>query len=331
MMVARAVIGEVVHWGLVPLWVFLGSLVSGLLMLLLLRGTLASERLQRTNYRGVRLPTGAGVVFAPAFLLVWVPTVVIAWSGVDPIHGSSNSLISLSVGMDMMLVTVLGFCLLGLLDDVAGDSAAKGFKGHFSEALHGRFTTGLVKAFLGFVVALVALVYPVIHPGASHPATAYGAWVLDAALVALTANFFNLLDLRPGRALKVFIPAFALCAGLTLGFWTARGTPGADSAFIWVTPALVVLAVALVLFPGDLREKFMLGDAGSNVLGAVIGLGLVFGLPFWWRLGVLILMLILNILSEKYSFSRAIASNRALNWIDSLGRKGQEAAGANNK
>ncbi len=312
-------------WRLLPLGVFVVSLVSGLLMLYLLRGTLASESLQRTNYRGLRLPTAAGIVFAPAFLLLWIPTMLVVWtSHFPPFRGTLY-------GMDVMLVTVLGFCLLGLLDDVAGDSGAKGFKGHFSEALHGRYTTGLVKAFLGFAVALVALFYPVIIFPQGTPASAYGVWVLDAALVALTANFLNLLDLRPGRAVKVFLPAFVLCFGLT---WRFTATPGTVVAlqptYFWLTPALVVLAVALVLFPGDLREKFMLGDAGSNVLGAAIGLGLVFGLSFWWRLGVLILMLILNILSEKYSFSKAISSNRALNWIDSLGRKGQEATGDNN-
>ena len=58
---------------MIALWVFLGSLVSGLLMLFLFRGTLASERLSRTNFRGVKLPTAAGVVFAPAFLLVLIP------------------------------------------------------------------------------------------------------------------------------------------------------------------------------------------------------------------------------------------------------------------
>ena len=97
-----------------------------------------------------------------------------------------------------------------------------------------------------------------------------------------------------------------------------------------MTPALAVAAFALVLFPGDLREKFMMGDAGSNVLGAVIGLGLVLGTSFWWRLGVLVLMLALNILSEMVSFSEVIASNRVLNWLDSLGRKGQAPGGDNN-
>jgi UDP-GlcNAc:undecaprenyl-phosphate GlcNAc-1-phosphate transferase len=234
------------------------------------------------------------------------------------------------LGMTSMLIIVLGFCFLGLLDDVAGDSGAKGFKGHFSEALHGRFTTGLVKAFLGFVIALVAT-QPELFTSARYSGRDYGIWIMDAAVIALAANFFNLLDLRPGRAMKVFFPALALCAGLTLRFQAV----GAFEAFYpplyyYITPALAVAGIALVLFPGDLRERFMLGDAGSNVLGAVIGLGLVVGTSFWWRLGVLVLMLGLNILSEKYSFSEAIASNRALNWIDSFGRKGRETAGANN-
>jgi UDP-N-acetylmuramyl pentapeptide phosphotransferase/UDP-N-acetylglucosamine-1-phosphate transferase len=131
--------------------------------------------------------------------------------------------------------------------------------------------------------------------------------------------------------MKMFFPALALCAGLTLrfegvGVFSHYYSP----LYMYVTPAIAVAAVALVLFPGDLREKFMLGDAGSNVLGAVVGLGLVLGTSFWWRLGVLAVMLVLNVLSEKYSFSKAIASNRVLNWIDSIGRKGQEAPGANN-
>jgi hypothetical protein len=316
---------------MIVLYVFLGSLVSGALMLAMMWRMLSSERLSRTNYRGVKLPTAAGVVFAPAFLLVWIVTVDYAVRHLaDDALNYSMKFHGLRLGMDAMLIIVLGFCLLGLLDDVAGDSAARGFKGHFSEALHCRFTTGLVKAFLGFVVALVAL-YPLVVAGGRLTFHYYGIWVMDAALVALTANFFNLLDLRPGRALKVFFPALALCAGLTLRF-EAVGLSIAVYAplYIYMTPALSVAAIALVLFGGDLRERFMMGDAGSNVLGAVIGLGLVLGTSFWWRLGVLALILALTILSEMVSFSYVIASNRALNWLDSLGRKGQAPGGDNN-
>ncbi|MHB8893863.1 MAG: hypothetical protein ACYC99_01620 [Candidatus Geothermincolia bacterium] len=316
---------------MIVLLVFLGSLVAGVLMLGLLWRTLNGEKLARTNFRGVKVATAAGIVFMPAFLLVYLPSIDFAVRrlGIDDLQ-ATTMYHSLRAGMNGMLILVLGFCFLGLIDDVAGDSSAKGFKGHFSEALKGRFTTGLVKAFLGFIVALVVL-QPEMFTSARMAAKDYGIVVMSAAVVALTANFFNLLDLRPGRAMKVFFPALALCAGLTLRFQGVGVLIQFYSPlYVYITPALAVAAVALVLFPGDLREKLMLGDAGSNVLGAVIGLGLVYGTSFWWRLGVLIALLILNILSEKYSFSNAIASNRALNWIDSLGRKGQEAAGDNN-
>lgn len=313
------------------LYVFLGSLVAGALMLGLLWRTLSSEKLSRTNFRGVKVATAAGITFVPAFLLVYLPTVDYAARRLALDGQNATTMYhSLRAGMNAMLIVVLGFCILGLLDDVAGDSSAKGFKGHFSEALKGRFTTGLVKAFLGIIVALVAL-QPEMFTSARMGARDYGIWLMSAVVVALTANFFNLLDLRPGRAMKIFFPALALCAGLTLRFEGVGTLIGIYSPlYVYITPALAVAAVALVLLPGDLREKFMLGDAGSNVLGAVIGLGLVYGTSFWWRLGVLVLMLVLNVLSEKYSFSRVIASNRVLNWIDSLGRKGQAADGANN-
>ena len=316
---------------MIALYVFLGSLVSGALMLAVMWKLLSSERLSRANFRGVKLPTSAGVIFAPAFLLVWLVVVDYAVRHyADEGRLMTSRFHGLTYGMNTMLILVLGFCLLGLLDDVAGDSGAKGFKGHFSEALHGRFTTGLVKAFLGFVVALVAL-HPQLMMFQRFTFNAYGTWVMDAALIALTANLFNLLDLRPGRALKVFFPALALCAVLTIRSEAVGAVFALYSPlYIYMTPALAVAAFALVLFPGDLREKFMMGDAGSNVLGAVIGLGLVLGTSFWWRLGVLVLMLALNILSEMVSFSEVIASNRVLNWLDSLGRKGQAPGGDNN-
>lgn len=327
---------------MIALIVFLGSVAAGLLMLGLLWRTLNGEKLSRTNYRGAKIATAAGMVIVPSFLLVYLPVMDYVSRALnqaqrtlsDAGYSSYANWTSLRSGMNLMLVVVFGFCILGLIDDVAGDSGAKGFKGHFSEALRGRFTTGLVKAFLGLVVALVAL-QPQLLQRAPVGFENYAVWVMDAAIIALSANFFNLLDLRPGRALKVYFPLTALCVGLTLRFETvAFFLPTAEyplqPLYFYVTPALAVTAVALVLFWGDLREKFMLGDAGSNVLGAVIGLGLVLGTSFWWRLGVLVVVLVLNILSEKYSFSNAIASNRALNWIDSLGRKGQGTLGDNN-
>jgi hypothetical protein len=152
--------------------------------------------------------------------------------------------------------------------------------------------------------------------------------VLDAALIALAANFFNLLDLRPGRALKAFFPLLILVIVLSGRFGVVNFGDRTQyiARYLFVVPAFSIAAVAILLFPGDMREKFMIGDSGANVLGAVIGLGLVLGLSFWWRLGVLIFLVFLTALSEKFSFSRVIEGNRVLNWLDELGRKRRDTA-----
>jgi hypothetical protein len=200
-------------------------------------------------------------------------------------------------------------CFLGLLDDLLGSRETSGFKGHIKEALRGRFTTGFLKALGGFLLAVAASA-----PFSRH------IWelFLNGAIIAFCANLFNLLDVRPGRALKVFLP---FLAGMIALNWSLENA--------LIPYLLSVGAVALVLFPGDLSGRFMLGDSGSNVLGATVGLGISIGAGPWWKLGVLILLACLNLLSEKYSFSRIISSNRVLNWLDSLGRKGEKVTGAN--
>ncbi len=310
------------------LLMFFGSLFSGWVFLHSSLRMLAKPSTMKKNYRGAEVPTAAGVVFAPTILVAYVVVAVVlsrpfSMSG-NRIHSNS----SLSAGLETMLILVLGMCLVGLIDDIAGDRSAQGFRGHLSEAVHGRFTTGLFKAVMGFVVALAAtanlkvMLFPTTSGGA------YGKWILDAALIAVAANFFNLLDLRPGRALKVFFPGLVLVILLTGRYreLTFGGRTLYLPVYLFVVPALSVGAVALLLFPGDLRERFMLGDAGSNVLGAVIGLGLVLGMSFWWRLGVLVLLVILTALSEIISFSRIIEGNRVLNWLDELGRTRREQA-----
>ncbi len=81
--------------------------------------------------------------------------------------------------------------------------------------------------------------------------------MLTAGLVAGTANLLNLLDLRPGRAAK---------AGVLAAAATLRGPGG----------GLVAgpLGATLAVLPDDLGERVMLGDAGANALGALLGLRL---------------------------------------------------------
>lgn len=116
-----------------------------------------------------------------------------------------------------------------------------------------------------------------------------------ALLVGLAANFLNQLDTRPGRALKAYLLAAP-----------ATGAP---------------LRTAVLLLPYDLRERTMLGDAGSNALGAMLGLssvGRLTGRSRWLAIGALAG---LTALGERRSLGAAIERTPVLSWLDRLGRE----------
>jgi UDP-N-acetylmuramyl pentapeptide phosphotransferase/UDP-N-acetylglucosamine-1-phosphate transferase len=273
--------------------VFACSFVLGVVVLLALRGALEHEALMRTNYAGRRVPTAAGIVFVPVYLAIFALLLLFFNTGIVAQ--------SFAYGLSF-LIALTGMCFLGFLDDVLIGGEARGFVGHFRELFKGRLTTGVLKAVGGFLVGVSATFQFSHH-----------TWeiLLNAAIVALLANLFNLLDLRPGRAIKVFLPVLVGVAALNWRYVNLS-----------VPYMLGIGAVALVLLPGDLSEKFMLGDAGSNVLGVTAGLGVVIAAGNWWKLGVLVGLMLFNLISERVSFSDVIASNRALNWLDSLGRQG---------
>jgi uncharacterized membrane protein len=94
---------------------------------------------------------------------------------------------------------------------------------------------------------------------------------------------------------------------------------------LWPFAALVLLTVvmgpALVAWPYDTRERGVLGDAGSNAMGALAGylLALVFA---WVPLALVALAVVaLNLLSERVSFSEVIEGNRLLSWLDGAERR----------
>ena len=119
-----------------------------------------------------------------------------------------------------------------------------------------------------------------------------------AVLVALAANVVNQLDTRPGRALKAF-----LLGSLALG----GRPPGA-------------LAVAVLLAPYDHREMTMLGDAGSNALGAVLGLESVRRLTGLRRTSAIAALAVVTLLGERRSLGALIESTPGLRAFDALGR-----------
>src|SRR6266702_1275381 len=186
-----------------------------------------------------------------------------------------------------------GAAAFGAYDDLAGSGDRRGFGGHLGALRHGEVTTGAVK--LGGIGA-TGLISAVLAGGS--PADV----VLNAGLVAGGANLLNLFDLRPARAIKV-----AAASGALLG------AAGQESA-------AAPVAAALALLPEDLGERAMLGDAGANALGAMLGASAA-GLSRPARIALLAGIAGLTAASEKVSFTKVIARTPALNWLDMLGRR----------
>ena len=248
----------------------------------------------RENVRGRIVPTGAGVVIAVAVLVVEATVTVVDALGAD-VDGATIP------GRRLAVLAAVGFCLLGLLDDLAGVGQSGGFRGHLRALAGGRLTTGAVKLFGGAALAIVVV-------AAGTEDRPLGRLVADAALVALAANLGNLLDRAPGRVGKAVLVAFAVLLATT-GF-------GSELAGV----ALVVGAGLGLLVP-DLRERCMLGDAGANALGAAIGLGVVLACSTGVRLAVLVAVAALNVASELVSFSRVIERVPPLRALDRVGRR----------
>ncbi|SDD20581.1 hypothetical protein SAMN05660690_3633 [Geodermatophilus telluris] len=191
--------------------------------------------------------------------------------------------------------------LVGGYDDLAGarpeQARDKGLAGHLAALRAGRVSAGAVKvAGIGAAAAVTALL--------TRRDRGVADAVLTTGLVAGTANLVNLLDLRPGRAAK----AGALAAALTV-----RGPAG----------GLVAgpLGAALAVLPDDLGERVMLGDAGANALGALLGLRLAAVPSRPVRTGLLAAVTALTLASERVSFTRVIEATPGLRELDRLGRR----------
>lgn len=262
------------------------------------------------NYRGRRVVYGLGLVW-----VVWVAGVQLAdllTTSVLDLFGQGEGAAlygSILPAEFMPFVLVLGALVFGFADDVYGTSSDKGFRGHLSALSRGRLTTGGLKLF-GVGVLAATAVRPDLS-GTVAPAQAVVVWLLQALGIALTANFINLLDLRPGRALKGYsVLVVAVCASIAF-----------LSPFTALVLVVVAMGPALAVWKLDLGERGMLGDAGANAAGALAGYLAVSSLPVWWGLAIYVaLMLVANLASEKFSFSEAIEENRVLNWLDGLGR-----------
>jgi UDP-GlcNAc:undecaprenyl-phosphate/decaprenyl-phosphate GlcNAc-1-phosphate transferase len=271
------------------------GLVAGALALVFLRigasDVLASPALERENYRGHRVATAAGILIVLAVLVVEAGRAILGALGVGDEPG-------LSVERSEVLFAAFAFGMLGFIDDMLGDGTARGFRGHVGALFEGRITTGFLKLFGGAGVAVVLVATPGFATGRRL--------LVDAVLIALAANLGNLLDRAPGRTIKA-----ALIAYVPLAFVLGTGPAG-----VAIAPAM---GAAIALLPDDLNERVMLGDAGANVIGAVLGLGVVLGRGETTRITALVIVIALTILAELVSFSKIIDWVPPLRALDRAG------------
>jgi hypothetical protein len=249
--------------------------------------------LVRTNYRGAQLAFPLGAVLATAALVALAPLAF---------FNDRADLDLLSPGLRQWMPYLLGVAFLGFLDDSLGQGeeagTPRGWRGHARALRQGSLSTGAIKA-LG---ALALAAYVVSGRGLES-----WRYVADVVLLILATNLFNLLDLRPGRAEKGLI---LLGLGLCVGAWTFAPI---ELLGIFAGPILVGAAFTL-------RERAMLGDTGSNLLGAVGGVWLLTTLGEDGRLIALAVVAGLTIYGELRSISATIESVPPLRWLDSLGR-----------
>jgi UDP-GlcNAc:undecaprenyl-phosphate GlcNAc-1-phosphate transferase len=279
--------------------VFLALTVAALALIvaaLVCTSLLASPppALLRTNFRGQQIPVVGGLVIVSGLL---AGEVALALTYLLD-RGGRSAATFVSRDHWGLLVAALGFFAVGLLDDLAGSGRSRGFRGHLRAIARGELSTGAIKALGGAAIGLIV--------GALWEAS-LGPALLDAAIVALSANLVNLLDLRPGRAAKVFLMAWVVLAAATWGSaYVVLSLPVAAATVAWLVP--------------DLGERGMLGDVGANLLGAVLGAGVALSLTVWGRLVVLAALVVLTAASERWSFSKAINRVPPLRWLDRIGR-----------
>lgn len=239
----------------------------------------------RPNYKQEMIPVSMGIVFLPMLI---INSIILAFLTVN-----YESLMYIFM-FDFALISMF---FAGVMDDIIGNRNVTGLKGHFKSLFKGSLTTGGFKALFGGFVGLlisVTVTKDIVEI------------IVYTLVIALSTNFMNLFDLRPGRAIKVYLFV------MTIIFLTVGG-------FVQVLPLLIVPNV-LAYFNYDLKAKAMMGDTGSNVLGISIGVMMVFGYKLEVNIFWLVLLILIHILTEKYSLTKIIEKVKVLNFLDKMGR-----------
>ena len=271
--------------------IFVLGFLGTYFMIPLFKSMLVNGNIIRPNYKQEMIPVGMGIVFLPMLI---INTIIVIYF-MKGIMGAIDT-----VGLVCILLFVFSIiCMFfaGALDDLIGNRNVSGLKGHFKSLFKGELTTGGFKALFGGFVGLVVSVC------LSNNIIDI---VVNTLVIALSTNLMNLFDLRPGRAIKAYLVIIIPI------FFTLTG-------HIQILP-LLILPNVLAYFNTDLKARAMMGDTGSNVLGISIGVLMAFGYGLEVRIAWLVFLILIHLLTEKFSLTKIIENNRVLKFIDNLGR-----------
>lgn len=291
------------------------------------RKHIKASQWERTNFHGATVSLRGGVAMAGASVASAAVASVLSDQPRAALGGA---------------VAALGGGVAGYIDDVDqgahdGGKVAKGLKGHLGALAHGQVTTGVIK--IAGIGASALAASALVGSKATSVSGKAADLALNTVLIAGTANLANLLDLRPGRALKATVLVatplsyFSAAAAKAPAWETSATASGAVASETPAAPASAsgasaqrllasgLNAAAITALVEDLQETTMLGDTGANAAGALLGTSLAANDSWKLRLGTALGVVGLILASEKVSFSKVIAANPALNWLDQLWRR----------
>lgn len=249
----------------------------------LIEGFYINSGFLRHNYKGDLIPNSMGIIFI--FNILFVSLGLLSFT-------PETNYIKILV----FILGILTMGLTGLLDDFMGNNDAKGFRGHIRMLLNFKVTTGGIKAIIGGIVSI--LISLILSNNIAN-------FFINIVIISLFTNFLNLLDLRPGRALKSFlvfsIPSLFFISG------------------IFEMMLLSFIGVSVAYMPYDIKGRSMLGDIGSNCLGIILGIiATAFNMEL--KISLAVFLVLANLYSERHSFSTLISNNKILSFLDEFGR-----------
>ncbi len=236
-------------------------------------------KLYKKNYRGQYILFSGGTIIYTSISLGFVLF-------------CSFGRISLIKAAFFILILSLIY-MIGLLDDLLGTTDIKGLRANINAVLSKKISTGIIKAI--FIILLACYIYYFFNEE---------YWIFKGIITALFSNLFNLMDLRPGRCIKVCYPFLILFSFANIR-WTKE-------------LLIIVLIVVAIYYFWDAYGLSMLGDSGSNLIGFITGLILseVIGVNFIILLAILCILIFSQLLLDKYSLTKIIQNNSMLDYID---------------